>query len=61
MSMSYGLVWRDDSHRQPQPDSRIALTVAGLRYVSGSAPLVGAFLATMDVLREEVQAGLPDD
>ena len=55
MSASYGLTWRDDSHRAPQPDSRVALTVAGLRYLAAGP---GVFLVTIrymiDVQRQLV-------
>jgi hypothetical protein len=47
MSRSYGLTWRDDSHRSPIADSRVALTVAGMRYVPEAVPLLGAFQVTM--------------
>jgi len=60
MSRSYGLTWRPDSHRQePLADSLIVLTVAGLRHVSGSGPLLGAFLATIQFLVEQQQNLVP--
>lgn len=51
MSASYGLAWRDDSHRAPQPDSRVALTVAGLLHLAAD-PLLGAFLVTIRYMIE---------
>jgi hypothetical protein len=59
MSQSYGLVWRSDSHMQPQPDSVVALTVSGLRHVSGAGPLVGAFLTTIRFLAEQQRNLVP--
>jgi hypothetical protein len=45
MSMSYGLTWREDSYMQPQPQTHVALTVAGLRYLRPRTdPLLEAFL-----------------
>jgi hypothetical protein len=58
-SQNYGLVWRSDSHLQPQPDSAVALTVAGLRHVSGSGPLLGAFLTTVRFLVEQQRNLVP--
>lgn len=51
MSRNYGLTWRDDSHRAPQPDSRVALTVAGLRHLA-AGPLLGAFLVAIRYMIE---------
>lgn len=48
VTLNYGLTWRDNSHMAPQPDSRVTLTVAGLRYLRpGTEPLLGAFLVTV--------------
>ncbi len=47
-SRSYGLIWRPDSHRQPLPDDKIALTVAGLCHLPAAMPLVNAFLETKE-------------
>jgi hypothetical protein len=58
-SQNYGLVWRSDSHMQPQPDSVVALTVAGLRHVSGSAALLGTFLTTIRFLVEQQRNLVP--
>ncbi len=58
-SQNYGLVWRSDSHLQPQPDSVVALTVAGLRHVSGAGPLLGAFLTTIRFLVEQQRSLVP--
>jgi len=58
-SRNYGLVWRSDSHMQPQPDSVVALTVAGLRQVSGAGPLLGAFLTTIRFLVEQQRNLVP--
>jgi len=43
-SPNYGLTWRQDPHMQPRQDSRVALTVAGLRHLPEAEPLLAAFL-----------------
>ena len=51
-SSRYELTWRMDSHMEPQPDNRIALTVAGLRYMPQAESLLGAFLTAVQHLVE---------
>jgi hypothetical protein len=58
-SQAYGLTWRSDSHMQPQPDTAIALTVAGLRHLAQAEPLLGAFLTTVQYLVEEQRKIVP--
>lgn len=61
MSISYGLTWRDGSYSQPQPDTRISLTVAGLRYLTSAAePLLGSFLVTIRHMIDEQAKLTPD-
>lgn len=59
-SMAYGLTWRDDSHMRPRPDTRIVLTVAGLRHLPEAGPLLAAFLTTFRFLVEEQRMLVPD-
>jgi len=59
ISQSYGLVWRSDSHVQPQPDSVVTLTVAGLRQAPGAGPLLRAFLTTIRFLVEQQRSLAP--
>ena len=61
MSMSYGLTWREDSHLQPQPGTRVALTVAGLRcLLPATEPLLRAFLVTVRYMIEVQSKLMPD-
>src|SRR5260370_953609 len=45
-SRSYGLIWRPDSHRQPLPDDKIALTVAGMCPLPAAMPPVYSVLGS---------------
>jgi hypothetical protein len=58
-SSRYELTWRMDSHMEPQPDSRIALTVAGLRYMPQAESLLGAFLTAVQYLVERQRDLVP--
>lgn len=55
----YALTWRQDSHMQPQADSPIMLTVAGLRHLLGAKPLLGAFLTTIRYLVAQQRELIP--
>ena len=60
VTRSYALTWRENSHIAPQPDSRVMLTVAGLRYLRpGTEPLLGAFLVTVRRLIDAQRALVP--
>lgn len=43
-SLTYGLIWRPDSYRQPQPDDQVTVTVAGLWHLPEAESVTGAFL-----------------
>ena len=58
-SLGYGLIWRTDSHMQPQPEKQIVLTIAGLRHVPEAGSLLGAFLATIQYLVEQQRKLIP--
>jgi hypothetical protein len=52
-SLSYGLVWRPDSYRQPHLDDRVALTVAGLRHLPQAVPITAAFIDMISYLANQ--------
>ena len=57
VSVSYGLTWRDNSHIGPQADTRVMLTVAGLRHLGpDTEPLLGSFLVTLRCLADAQRA-----
>ena len=49
-SLAYGLIWRPDSYRQPQPDDQVTVTVAGLWHLPQAEPVTGAFLTMLRYL-----------
>lgn len=56
----YALTWYMNSGMfVPQPDQPIALTVAGLQYIDAAQPLLGAFLATLNLLVEQQRTLVP--
>jgi hypothetical protein len=60
VSVSYGLTWRDNSHIGPQADTRVMLTVAGLRHLGpGTEPLLGSLLVTLRCLADAQRALVP--
>src|SRR6266568_2695699 len=58
-SSTYGLAWYMNPNSQPQADQPVALTVAGLHFISQAEPLVGAFLATVMYLIDEQRRVIP--
>ena len=58
-SRSYGPIWRPDSYRQPLPDDKIALTVAGLWHLPPARPLVAAFLTVIRYLVDRQRQLVP--
>ena len=52
-SLGYGLIWRMDSYRQPNPDDRVALTVAGLRFLPQAETVTGAFAAVVGYMASQ--------
>jgi hypothetical protein len=61
-SPGYGLAWRPDSYRQPNPDDRVALTVAGLRYLPQADTVTGAFAVVIGYLAaQQAQLGPSPD
>ena len=52
-SLGYGLTWRMDSYRQPNPDDRVALTVAGLRFLPQAETVTRAFAAVVGHLASQ--------
>jgi hypothetical protein len=52
-SLSYGLIWRGDSHMQPQPGTPVTLTVAGVRHLPEADPLLATFLTIVRFLVDE--------
>jgi hypothetical protein len=59
-SLSYGLIWRNDSHLGPQPSSRIVVTIAGLRYLPEASSTVDSFVLAIRYLIEEQRKLTPD-
>lgn len=59
MSMAYGLIWRPDSYRPPNPDDTIALTAAGLWHLAAAEPVLTAFLATVRFLVQRQRQLVP--
>jgi hypothetical protein len=56
---SYALTWYMNRSEVPQPNQQIALTIAGLRYVKGAEPLLGAFLTALEHLVAEQRNLVP--
>lgn len=58
--LRYGLTWRQDSHLEPGPEARVALTIAGLQHVGeAAAPLLNAFVATVLLMVEQQRQLVP--
>ncbi len=58
-SQAYGLIWRPDSYRQPQPDDKVTVTVAGLRHLPQAGPVIGAFLTMFRYLVDRQRQLIP--
>ena len=52
-SLGYGLTWRMDSYRQPNPADRVALTIAGLRFLPQAETVTRAFAAVVGHLASQ--------
>jgi len=59
MSMNYGLIWRENSYAHPQPDNKIALTVAGMARIPEAGSLLMAFLVMIRHLVDEQRRLIP--
>ena len=55
----YELTWRMDSHIDPQPDNRVALTAAGLRYLPQAQPLLDTLLTAIQYLVDRQRMLIP--
>jgi hypothetical protein len=58
-SQDYGLVWRQDSYRQPHADDQVAVTVAGLWHLPQARSLMAVFAATICFLVDRQRELIP--
>lgn len=58
-SLRYELTWYQDSYTTPQPDTLVALTVAGLRHLPETEPLLGAYLAAICYMIDQQRQLVP--